>query len=99
MLEEYFEVIVRADDTAEHKPHPAPVAEALNRLSANAHETVLVGDSPYDVQSGRAAGVRTAAALWGPFTRERLAPHQLDYWLVHPREIITALASSAISAP
>ena len=76
VLEEYFNAIVTVDDTTEHKPHPAPVVEALDRLSAKAHEAVFVGDSPYDLQSGRAAGIRTAAALWGPFTWERLSPHR-----------------------
>jgi pyrophosphatase PpaX len=32
-----------------------------------------VGDSPYDIQSGNAAGVATIAALWGPFGRDALA--------------------------
>ena len=51
VLEEYFNAIVTVDDTTEHKPHPAPVVEALDRLSAKAHEAVFVGDSPYDLQS------------------------------------------------
>jgi pyrophosphatase PpaX len=42
------------------------------------------------MRSGRAAGVRTAAVLWGPFTRDELAPTEPDYWLERPEDL-TAL--------
>ena len=90
-LDGLFDVIVTVDDVTEHKPHPAPVVEALRRLSAEADDAVFIGDSPHDVESGRGAGVRTAAALWGPFSRESLAVHRPDYWLSHPEEVMTAL--------
>ena len=86
-LDEYFDVLVGVDDVTEHKPHPAPVFEALDRLSAEPGDTVFVGDSPHDVRSGRAAGVLTAAALWGAFGRAALAAHAPDYWLADPGEI------------
>ena len=70
-----------------YKPHPAPVVEALDQLSADAGDTVFIGDSPHDVAAGRAAGVRTAAVLWGPFPREELARQVPDYWLMDPTEI------------
>ena len=51
----------------------------------------------HDMESGRAAGVWTAAALWGPFGREELAPAGPDLWLSHPAELI-GLAASGSSA-
>ena len=90
-LDGLFDVLVTVDDVADHKPHPAPVVEALSRLSAKADDAVFIGDSPHDVEAGRGAGVRTAAALWGPFPRESLTIHRPDYWLAHPGEIMTAL--------
>jgi pyrophosphatase PpaX len=86
-LDGYFDVCVTVDDVDEFKPHPAPVVEALDQLSADAGETLFIGDSPHDVAAGRAAGVRTAAVLWGPFPREALARQAPDYWLTHPTEI------------
>ena len=66
-LDGYFGVLIGADDVSQHKPHPAPVLAALDRLSAVRADTVFIGDSPHDIEAGRAAGIRTAAALWGPF--------------------------------
>lgn len=83
-LNEYFGVLIGADDVHEHKPHPAPVLAALDRLSADPADTVFIGDSPHDIEAGRAAGVRTAAALWGPFPREALAQALPHHWLAAP---------------
>ena len=89
-LNEFFGVLVGADDVREHKPHPAPVLAALDLLSASATDAVFIGDSPHDIESGRAAGVQTAAALWGPFQREALARASPHHWLGEP-DCITAL--------
>ena len=86
-LNEYFGVLIGADDVHEHKPHPAPVLAAVDRLSAVPEETVFIGDSPHDIESGRAAGVQTAAALWGPFPREALAQASPHHWLAEPARI------------
>ena len=87
-LDRFFEVLVTSDDVTEHKPRPAPVLAALSRLDVSATRTVFIGDSPFDCQAGKAAGVSVAAVLWGPFSRETLEPHAPDYWLEHPEQIL-----------
>jgi pyrophosphatase PpaX len=86
-LDRYFPVIVAADDVERHKPDPAPVLKAVALLDADPNSTVFVGDSPHDLASGRAAGVATAAVLWGPFSRSQLEPWQPDRWLERPAEL------------
>lgn len=83
-MEDWFDIVIGADDVEQTKPHPEPVLTALARLGGDPATTVFVGDSPHDMASGRAAGVRTAAALWGPFPRDHLVPHDPDHWLDHP---------------
>lgn len=82
-LDGRFDALVGMDDVQPHKPHPAPVLAALRQLSADAGRAVFIGDSPYDIQAGRAAGVRTAAVLWGAFSRKELDPQSPDYWLTN----------------
>jgi pyrophosphatase PpaX len=88
-LEGAFSVVIGADDVDRHKPDPAPVLAAVERLGADPSTTVFIGDSPHDMAAGRAAGVRTAAALWGPFPRETLEPYRPDYWLYTPADLGT----------
>jgi pyrophosphatase PpaX len=86
-LDSYFPVIVGEDDVAHHKPDPEPVRRAIELLGADPGTTVFVGDSPHDMAAGRAAGARTAAALWGPFSRTDLEPRAPDYWLTRPADL------------
>jgi pyrophosphatase PpaX len=78
---------VGADDVTRAKPDAEPVLAAMAALGADPATTVFVGDSPHDMAAGRAAGVRTAAVLWGPFRRDHLAPHAPDHWLDDPEAL------------
>jgi pyrophosphatase PpaX len=91
----YVEVVIGADSCARAKPHPDPVHLALARLGAGPDGAVLVGDSPHDVAAGRAAGVRTLAALWGACGREAFAAAPPDGWLSDIRELPGALERGA----
>ena len=80
-LKDFVDLIVGSDATTRHKPDPAPVLHALEKLGRDPHDALFVGDSPYDIQAGNAAGVTSVAALWGPFTREQLESSEPDFWL------------------
>src|SRR5262249_38479171 len=63
---------VWGDDLENVKPAPDGVLRALAELQAEARQTLVIGDSAADILMGRAAGCRTAAALWGEPHREKL---------------------------
>ncbi len=91
---DHFEVIVAPEDVREPKPHPEPVLFALDRLGVAPHEALFVGDSPHDVAAGRAAGTRTAGALWGPFPRAALEAAGPDA-LLHAQQDVLRLLDEA----
>lgn len=64
-LSTYFDIIWGSDSVSEKKPSPAPVMEMLKKMSCRPEEAVIVGDSNYDIDAGRAAGVRTVAVSYG----------------------------------
>lgn len=68
-----FEVVVSADDVGRSKPSPDVVEVARERLGAEAAETVLLGDTPYDVEAGARAGVHVIAFRSGGFRDRDLA--------------------------
>jgi phosphoglycolate phosphatase len=57
--------IVTGGDEAPRKPDPAGALEIMRRLSARAEDTIFIGDSPTDVRTARAAGVRLVGVSWG----------------------------------
>ena len=86
-LDDVFDIVIGCDDVTNSKPHPEPVLRAVEALGVNAAETVFVGDSRHDMESGRAARVQTAAVLWGPFDRAHLEDLSPDYWLEKPEDL------------
>jgi len=86
-LAPHVEAVVGADSLAEHKPDPAPVRLALSQLGRAPEEALLLGDSPHDVAAGNAAGVATAAALWGAGPREVLSAAGPRHLLSDIREL------------
>lgn len=83
----WFDAIVTASDPVPHKPDPAPVRLALERMGEVAWRATFVGDSVWDVRAGRAAGTATAAALWGRSGREPLAAEKPDHFLERVEEV------------
>ena len=91
-LERFFEVTIGAEDTGRHKPHPEPLLAALDRLDADASGAVYVGDSPFDVQAAKAAGVGAVAVTWGRIhSRERLEREEPDAVADTVEELLAAL--------
>lgn len=82
-MEGMIDLLITPEDVTRGKPDPEPVRLALSRmqLSGRAREVVFVGDSPFDVASGRDAGVRTAAVVSGPFDRGALEAESPDWIL------------------
>lgn len=69
-LTRMFRARVCGGDTAEKKPHPAPLRMALRQMKLDAEDCVYVGDTPEDLEMARAAGMRAIAVL-GPFPTEK----------------------------
>lgn len=94
--EDWFAGIVTADDVERPKPDPEPVLRALELADeADPARAVYVGDSVHDMAAGRAAGVTTAAVLWGPNSRDALTAAEPDLWVETPAGLTAALEGSA----
>ncbi len=78
-IDKVIDVAICLEDTEYHKPHPEPLLTALQRLRVEPHEAVYVGDSAHDMVAGRAAGMKTIAAGWGPFPRTELEREHPDW--------------------
>lgn len=82
---------VWGDDVERPKPDPAGVLRAMADLGADPHSTLVIGDSPADIMMGQAAGTRTAAAMWGGSSRERLFAASPDLALDAPGDLLNVI--------
>lgn len=60
----YVDLLVTRDDTAEGKPHPAPIFHAFERLGLPPSQGVYVGDASFDIEAGQRAGCLTVLSTW-----------------------------------
>lgn len=78
-IEHFFETVVGGDETKEHKPDPAPLLLAAERLAVDPATCAYVGDSTFDMRAAKAAGMFAIAVTWGGIhRRESLEAEQPD---------------------
>ncbi len=58
-IDHLFSSIVGGDTYAKKKPDPYPLLEICDHVKVSPEKTVMVGDSPVDVETGRRAGSLT----------------------------------------
>jgi pyrophosphatase PpaX len=91
-LDDAIPVVVGCDSCTRHKPHPEPVERALALLGVVPADSIFVGDSPHDIESGRAAGVFTVGVTWGAFSRAEMARAGADV-VIHEVEALHQVVS------
>jgi phosphoglycolate phosphatase len=67
----HFFTIQTADDHPS-KPHPSMILRACREAGAEPHDTVMIGDTSYDMQMALSAGVGALGVAWGYHAAERL---------------------------
>lgn len=88
-IRHYFDIVVGADNTQEHKPTAAPLLKYMELSGADRSRILYVGDSRYDRECAGNAGVDFALAGWG----SHLTDIDPEYRLDEPMELI-AIAES-----
>ena len=71
-LNELIPYVLGAEDVVRAKPHPDPVLQTLEAFGCKPEDAWVVGDTWYDIEMGRRAGVRTCGVTYGNGTREEL---------------------------
>lgn len=84
---DYFEVLVTSDEVENHKPHPEPVLRACEILEVSPKNSIMVGDSIYDIMSGKNAGSKTCGVCYS-FMKDKLLEMKADYYIDDLIEIL-----------
>lgn len=85
-----FDCIVTADDTSKHKPDPEPVLIALQKLGSSPEESLMVGDTMFDIGCGQNAGVKTVLVNWAMAAdvQQNMSQFSPDYRIDRPEELL-----------
>ncbi len=88
---DHFDAIQGYTAEALRKPDPTQLQRLCDRLGIPAGQTVLVGDTPTDIETGRRAGVRAIGITWGFRTRDDLAAAGAGEIVDTPAELVGRL--------
>lgn len=85
-------LLICPDHVKNTKPDPEPMLLACQQLGLQPGEILFVGDDLRDIESGRAAGTRTAAVTWGYIHPDDNPAHWgADVLVDHPRDLRAVL--------
>jgi phosphoglycolate phosphatase len=90
-LERFFVKVVTPEDARSKKPDPTPILYALRRLNVCPERALVIGDSRYDIESGKRAGIKTIAVTWGFGTPEEIKNSSPDWVVTSPKELAVLL--------
>ncbi len=62
----------RCADESFSKPNPDMLLQIMDELGTQGHETLMIGDTEYDMQMARSANAHRLGVSYGSHTRERL---------------------------
>lgn len=74
-----FSHIIADEDVENKKPNPDMIHRLIEQTGSCTESVIMIGDTIYDIQMGKAAGVRTCGVSWGNHSREQLEGASPDY--------------------
>ena len=87
-------VTLQTADRHPSKPHPSMIYQALADSGADVANTIMVGDTVYDIQMGQAAGCKTIGVGWGYHPLDELRDAGADFVVETMDELKTILENA-----
>ncbi|WEL46805.1 HAD family hydrolase [Enterococcus casseliflavus] len=87
----FFEEIIGSDAVTHYKPHPEGINKVVAHYQFDPTKTIMIGDAIFDIQMGKAAGVKTIAVTWRSHDPKKLSEENPDALVDAPREILDFL--------
>jgi phosphoglycolate phosphatase len=87
----YCPVVVCRDKVKNVKPHPDHLTTALKKLGSSTKNTLMIGDHPLDIKTGRDAGTKTCGVLTGHFRKNDFIEAGADIILPQATDILNLM--------
>ena len=93
-----FEIVHGARERVPLKPDPTSTLEIISGAKVSPKQTVFVGDTPVDIETGANAGTRTVGVTWGFRDAQELLEAGADHIIHQPFELLHLLNGVAREA-
>lgn len=86
-LSPYIDFLVACDDVAAHKPAPDPVFALCRMAGVKPADSIVIGDTTYDIHMALAAGARALGVAWGNHSPQMLQEAGANRVVFSPKEL------------
>ena len=93
-IDHHFKMVLGGDSLPQKKPSPEPILHICKELGIKPENTLMIGDSPVDLDAGRLAGVKTIGILEGLTPEDVMRKSQANIFLKKVGDIIALLNQS-----
>ncbi len=94
-ITDIFSLLVGGDDVSKAKPDPEPVVMTCKDMRWDPRQTLVVGDTIFDIEMGAQAGAETCGVTYGNQSRAQLQSANPTYIIDSFPQLLEVLASSA----
>lgn len=84
-------ITLQTADRHPSKPHPSMIETAMAEAGATPENTVMIGDTSFDIGMAKAAGVLAIGVAWGYHDRAELLAEGADLVAEHPLDLVAIL--------
>ena len=78
-IDGYFDIILGSESVPKRKPHPYLLNLLMKKYKADKSETLMIGDSQFDMESGKRAGCFTFFLTYGYADMKAVNRHSPDF--------------------
>lgn len=83
-INKYFDFVIGEETVKNKKPHPETVFFSLKNSQIKSQRAIMIGDSSFDIQMGKAGGIKACAVTWGAHNRKTLLEAKPDFIVSKP---------------
>lgn len=90
-IEKYFNIVVTPEMTKKHKPDPEPIYKACESLNIDPRDSIMVGDSSFDILCGKNAGAETCLVNYTILNKNEIDKYKPDYKVDSIKDILSII--------
>jgi len=90
-VDDYFKLIIGPESVKNTKPHPEGLLKVLSTFGVEASKAIMIGDSNYDIEAGKSAGMYTCGVTFGLGSIEELTKSGPDFMIGDMFELVRVI--------
>ena len=90
-IEHHYKMVLGGDSLPQKKPRPEPILHICKELDVRPEKTLMIGDSPVDLEAGKLAGAKTIGILGGLTPEDLMKKSEADIFLHQVRDMIALI--------